>query len=225
MDKYFLTFLFLVTGLISSELDYREITRRSYDATASSYQDNTLKIEPEVKMADFLSHLTPGATILDLGCGPGRDAAYFVSKNYRVIGIDISPQMIALAKKSVPQASFIISDIESLNLKNNSVDAIWASASLLHVSKQAMPGVLDSLYRTLKPGGILYVSMKKGSGEEITADPRYGGVEKFWNYTTEEELANLLTHHGFQILQQNTHAKSTSYQTHPWISILSKKSL
>ncbi|MGA8164622.1 MAG: class I SAM-dependent methyltransferase [Waddliaceae bacterium] len=206
--------VFMSRNLLGEE-DYREITRQSYDRTASEYQENTLKLQPEVKAKVFLSHLSPNSKILDLGCGPGRDAKYFVDKGYRVVGVDISPQMIALARDSVPQADFIVSDIESLNLNCESVDAIWASASLLHVSKQAMPSVLANLYRTLKPGGIFYVSMKRGIGEELRADDRYGGVEKFWNYLSEDELADLIVEGGFQIIEQDTHEKSTIYQTHP----------
>ncbi|MCB1112947.1 MAG: class I SAM-dependent methyltransferase, partial [Chlamydiia bacterium] len=135
------------------EQDYREVTRQSYDQTAHEYQENTLKLQPEVKAKAFLSYLAPKSKILDLGCGPGRDSKFFVDKGYEVIGVDISPQMIALARNSVPQANFLVSDIESLKLNDESIDAIWASASLLHVSKKAMSGVLENLYRTLKPEG------------------------------------------------------------------------
>lgn len=208
---------------VFAEQDYRDVTRRSYDETAVQYQENNAKLQPEVKAKAFLSYLAPNSKILDLGCGPGRDAKFFVERGHKVVGVDISSQMVALARVSVPTAEFIISDIESLNLTPESVDAIWASSSLLHVSKQAMPGVLANIYRSLKPGGIFYVSMKKGTGEELKADLRYGGVEKFWNYVDEVELIKLLTNQGFQILEQETHEKSTSYQTHPWISVISQK--
>lgn len=206
-----------------AEPDYREITRRSYDATAKEYQANTVKLQPEVKTQAFLSYLSPNSQILDLGCGPGRDAKYFIEKGYRVVGIDISPQMVTMACALVPEAQFIVSDIESLDTGAESFDAVWASASLLHVSKQEMPGVLAKIHRTLKPSGVFYVSMKKGVGEEIKADQRYGGVEKFWNYVDEAELVDLLIAQGFQILEQDTHDKSTSYQTHPWISVICQK--
>jgi len=215
--------ILFLSGRGFSEPDYRVVTRQSYDNTASLYQQNTIKLGPEIKAKVFFSYLPPHSKILDLGCGPGRDAQYFVEKGHEVVGVDISPQMIALARESVPKAQFFVSDIESFHLDPESVDAIWASASLLHVSKQAIPNVLANLYRILKPGGIFYVSMKKGAGDEIKADQRYGGVEKFWNYVSEDELAHLLTKHGFHILEQETQKKLTSYQTHPWISVISKK--
>lgn len=203
--------------------DYREVTRRSYDATALEYQQNTAKLLPDVKANGFLTYLAPSSRILDLGCGPGRDAAYFVDNGHQVVGVDISSQMIAMAQKSVPLAEFIISDIESLDLRAESFDAIWASASLLHVSKQAMPNVLAMLYRALRNGGVFYVSMKKGAGEHLDADSRYGGVEKFWNYVDEAEWVELLKAKGFHVLERETHEKSTSYQTHPWIAVICRK--
>lgn len=208
---------------LSEEQDYREITRQSYDVTAFEYQENTLKLKTEAKAEKFLSYLSSKSYILDLGCGPGKDAEYFIGKGHKLIGVDISPQMIQLARESVPQADFVVSDIESLSLKDDSLDAIWASASLLHVSKQAMPNVLTNLRRMLKPGGIFYISMKKGAGEEFTPDERYGGVKKFWNYVNEEELVNLLEGQGFQILNLETLEKSTAYQTHPWIAVVGRK--
>lgn len=123
----------------------------------------------------------------------------------------------------MPDAEFIVSDIESLSFEAKSFDAVWASASLLHVSKQAMPSVLAKIHSLLKSGGVFYVSMKKGQGEHIQADHRYGGVEKFWNYVDEVELISLLTAAGFEILEQEIHDKSTSYQTHPWISVFCRK--
>lgn len=207
-------------GRLSIEQDYREVNRRSYDATASEYQQNTEKLQPEMKIQAFLSYLPPNSQVLDLGCGPGRDAKYFVEKGHRVLGIDISSQMIAMARASVPEAEFLVSDIESLNLAAESLDAIWASASLLHVPKQTMPSVLAMLYHALKPASVFYVSMKKGVGEVMEADQRYGGVEKFWNYVDESELIGLLEAWGFQILEQETHEQSVSYQTHPSISVI-----
>ena len=212
-----------MTALLNAQ-DYRAITRQSYDNSAAEYQESTTKLQPQEQAHAFLSRLSPNSKVLDLGCGPGRDAKYFTDHGHQVIGVDISPKMVALARDAAPQADFIVSDIESLSLQDNSLDAIWASASLLHVSKDQMPTVLAKLSRSLKPGGIFYLSMKLGDGEELTPDSRYGDVEKFWNYVTESELKTLLQAHGFIILEQTTTQKSTTYQTHPWISLITTKS-
>lgn len=217
--------LFLACANIYADEDSKEITRRSYNITAREYQKNNLKMQPGVKAQEFLHFLSPNSQILDLGCGPGRDARFFVERGFQVVGVDISDNMIELACNSVPEATFLVGDIEEIDFASESFNGIWASASLIHVSKGKMPIVLEKLYHILKPGGIFYVSMKMGSGEGITPDERYGGVEKFWNYVSESELLDLLTTQNFQILHTNIHEKSTSYQTHSWLSVICSKPL
>lgn len=203
--------------------NYKDITRNSYDQTASQYQANTDKLQPETKCEPFLSHLQQAAHILDLGCGPGRDSKYFAELGYNVTGIDFSPNMIEMAKALVPSATFLVADIENLTFNNDTFDAVWASASLLHVPKQKLPNVIQKIYACLKAQGIFYVSMKKGAGEDLKSDTRYGGVEKFWTFINENELKELLETSGFQILSQETHDISTTYQTNPWIAVICQK--
>lgn len=203
----------------------KEITRNSYDATAIEYQANTLKLHPEIeiKVQCFLSHLSSKSKILDLGCGPGRDAKYFVQMGYSVVGIDLSSKMIDIAQASIPEAEFLVADIENFSFVEKTFDAVWASASLLHVPKQTLPQIIDKIHNCLKTNGIFYLSMKKGTGEEFKPDHRFGGVKKFWAFVEEAELVSILETCGFQILEQDTHDKLTAYQTHPWISVICKK--
>ena len=223
MDKLFTAALIALSATLIAEVDYKEQTKQSYDATAEDYHANTLKLLPEVKARSFLSHLPAQAKILDVGCGSGRDAGYFVEKGHAVTGIDIAPKMIGLARVLVPEATFAVGDIETTLFTMNFFDGVWASASLLHVSKQEMPAVLQKIHSTLKPGGVFYISMKKGEGETLQPDERYGGVPKFWNYMDDQELIAMLINQGFEILEHDVHEKSTSYQTHPWISVVCKK--
>ncbi|MCB1113638.1 MAG: class I SAM-dependent methyltransferase [Chlamydiia bacterium] len=199
-----------------------EITRDSYNATAQEYQAQTNKIPTEDKAQDFLRYLWPGQRILDLGCGPGRDLKYFDSKGYEVTGVDISDEMIALARRVIPKAKLMVSGIEEVELEENSFHAVWASASLLHVPKDKMGAVLDKIHRCLTHAGVFYVSMKKGEGEEVLKDEPHQEVKKFWNYVTEEELESLLKAHRFEIIRSTTYDKSTDYQTHPWIAVLAR---
>ena len=209
----------------SANPDYKKITQESYDNTAEEYSGNTQKLGTELKAQSFLSVLKPDSHILDLGCGPGRDANYFISKGYEVTGVDISSKMVEIAKRAAPEATFVVSDIEGFSYSENTYDAVWASASLLHIPKSDFASVLTKIRQCLKPKGIFYLSMKKGQGEELKPDMRYGGQEKFWNYVEEEELVELVKTQGFQILEHTTYEQSTNYQTHPWIALLCKKSM
>ena len=201
--------------------DHRDLTKKSYDSTAAEFHEKTAQLLQRTAARSFLSYLPARATILDLGCGPGRDALYFSDKGHHVIGVDNSPKMIELARARAKGALFILSDIETFDYQESAYDGVWASASLLHISKAMLPAVLNKIWKSLKPGGPFYFSMKEGRGERVEADQRYGGVEKFWNYVQEDELRELLTH--FEILQWSVTTPPISYQTHPRIDIICRR--
>ena len=111
---------------------------RNYDLTVETYYDNTRKIEnPEIKIrTDFLSCIKDKGRILDLACGPGRDAKIFSERGYNVLGVDLSKGMIEKARKVAPRATFKLGDFTNLVLKNSSFDAVWFNAGLLSVEKK-----------------------------------------------------------------------------------------
>jgi SAM-dependent methyltransferase len=168
--------------------------------------------------------LPKNGRILDLGCGPGRDAKVFADQRFHVIGIDFSPTMIAAARACAPQVTFHVMDIESLDFPPNSFDGVWANCSLLHVPKRSIPAVLQNIAAILKSKGIFYLALKLGdAGEVLEKDTRYNGAEKFWSYFEQEELAGLLADAGFIVLEQEIIQPSKSYDTHPHIKILASK--
>lgn len=203
--------------------DAKDITMQSYDASAQAYATHTGKIDSKTKTSLFLSHLGPSSHILDVGCGPGHDAEYFVSCGHHVIGIDFSQELITLAKQRVPQATFHVTDMEEISFAEESFDAIWASASLLHIPKKSFAQLLCTFNRIIRPNGIIYISLKKGIGEVLEPDERYDGIQKFWAYYSQEELINYLTNAGFELLETETYEKANDYQTHSWISVICKR--
>ncbi len=219
----FLSIIAITNGhLLMSDQDYKAQTKQSYDDTATAYNDHMAKLETERKAKAFLSYLQPGVKILDIGCGPGRDAKYFTDLGFQVTGIDISEKMIELAQKTAPGATFCVMDSEEMQFPSASFDAVWASASLLHSPKDRFVQILEQMRSFVKEDGIIYLSMKQGDGEVFEEDARYGGVKKFWSYYQEQELLSLLQTCGFQIVEHHVYDKSTAYQTHPWISVICK---
>lgn len=201
---------------------FTEITIESYDKTAAEYAKNVANLFPK-GMEKFFEHLKPGSYILDLGCGSGKDAKIFIDRGYHVIGIDLSKELLKIAKKTVPDAEFKLMDIVNLDFQPNTFDGIWAISSVVHIPKDYVSKTLQSCYNILKDEGIMYVSVKKGVGEEMIPDDRYGGLQKYWSFFQEEEIKGLLEPQGFKIIENLLDIKDDSYVTNPYIDIICRK--
>jgi len=202
--------------------DHKLHTLNAYNISAQEFAKNTEALHPDERARNFLN-LLPGDRILDLGCGPGRDAQIFVEQGYQVTGVDLSPQMIEMARSKVA-AQFYVMDIENLDFPPNSFHGIWASASLLHIPKKNILQVFKTLYSLLVEEGIFYLSLKKGSGEGLQSDPRYGDVQKFWSFFEKEEIEDLVNQADFKVVESMITEKKPGYQGHPlWVNVLCKK--
>ncbi len=200
-----------------------KITIESYDKTVDEYIKNVDSLHPINESKKFLSLLGKGARILDLGCGPGRDAKVFVKQGLRIIGIDLSKNMVSTAKKRVKNGDFHVMDIRKLRFNDKYFDGIWASAIFLHIPKKDILEALQESFRVLKKGGILYSSVKKGYGEIFKPDKRYNNIKKFWSFFQKEEIERELKNAGFTIQESYTELQKISYATNPWMHILCRK--
>ena len=154
-----------------------------YDRNAETFFSSTVALDMAPIRARFLDYLPAGATILDAGCGSGRDALAFQQAGYAVTAFDASAQMVRLARQHsglpVEQLTF-----EQVTWQEQ-FDGIWASASLLHVTRQDLPAVFASLARALRPSGVLYVSMKRGNQDRYVEGRLFVDLD-------EQELAALV---------------------------------
>ena len=127
----------------------------------------------------FLSLLSDGASILDAGCGSGRDSLAFKKLGYKVKAFDASSAMVqatkSLAEVPVYQTTFQSAKFETL------FNGIWACASLLHVPKRELSKVFDNLAAHLENDGIIYASFKYGANERQKGD-------RYFNDLTETSL-------------------------------------
>ena len=114
----------------------------------------------------FLKHLGKSKkTILDLGCGSGRDSIYFKSKGYNVYAIDPEKKFIDHVKSLGIENAFVLKAEEMLF--EDSFDGIWACASLLHISYKNLKEVFKRCFKALKESGVMYVSFKYGDFEGL----------------------------------------------------------
>ena len=154
-----------------------------YEENGAAFVEGSVHADMSGAYAHFLPRLPAGARILDLGCGSGRDSLEFLRRGYRVVSADGSSAMCAYAQKLTGQEVLCLR-FEELDFRAE-FDGVWACASLLHVGKSEMPGVLRRVARALKPGGIAYLSYKYGTEE------RESGGRSFSDYT-ERDLPDLL---------------------------------
>jgi SAM-dependent methyltransferase len=189
-----------------------------YDANAEVVAQRLLAITPTDEYERFLAHLPPGAHILDAGCGIGRDSRFFIQQGYTVTACDGSSELARRASQFLGQPVLHLY-FEDLAFQNE-FNAIWASASLLHVPAAHLPEVFERLESALKPGGILYASFVYGPGEVL----RNGLL---FNDQTEATIENLLSvRPRFEIVNLwKTADPPPSRPDRAWLHVLLRKSL
>jgi SAM-dependent methyltransferase len=140
-------------------------THQYYSDKAKQFFDETVDLDMEKLYRLFLDLIPANGKILDAGCGSGRDSLYFKTRGYSVTAFDYSEELVTLASEHIGGTVLHMS-FDDLTFKAE-FDGIWACASLLHVPKNKMQGVIDKLAEALKLGGILYASFKYGDKEEV----------------------------------------------------------
>ena len=153
-----------------------------YSAIFDGYSIRSEDIDRALKLNESGS-----ISILELGCGNGRDAEYIVSKvgfkNY--MGIDASASLIERAKEKVPKGNFIVGDMRDYLSHMKQFGIIFAFASLLHMKHEELIKILKNCQEMLKTGGILYISSKYGEYREIEVK-NLGNMKYYYSYMPED---------------------------------------
>jgi ubiquinone/menaquinone biosynthesis C-methylase UbiE len=173
----------------------------AYDQIAEEFANVNANMPPELAAdADlFLDLAGPGARLLDLGCGAGRDMAWLESQGATVVGSDLSAGMLAQARPRA-RGSLVQADMRRLPFKTGYLQGVWCCAALLHLPKADAPYALAEMRRVLAPAGALFLSIQEGIGEGWEPTTRYGEpIERFFARYRAEEMAMLLVESGFVI--------------------------
>lgn len=162
-----------------------------------------------------------GRTVLEIGCGGGRDAALFLREKYRYLGIDASRGLLKVAKQKNPGGTFRQMDIFRMTFPTGSFDGVWTMATLLHVPKRRVAKVLRSVHSLLQPAGVLAVSVKekKGVDEAFIEQDKYGGVGRFFAFFTKTEFTNILHSAGFRIIRSWRKQEDSN----TWLSFVARR--
>jgi len=194
-----------------------------YDKIAEPYAREFSK--PSEYIEEFLDLLPEDAKILDAGCGVGADAGFMASEGFEVIGVDLSKEMLNIARQKFPQIDFKQQDIRKLDFPPNSFDGILASCSLIHIPKSDVPSLLESFHQILKKDGAIYIALQGGRSDEVSIDEPFKPDEKlFLNIISFDEIKNLLAKSGFFIVKKyKREPKSKEELNYTKLYVIAKK--
>jgi SAM-dependent methyltransferase len=190
-----------------------EKTLGHYDRSANDFWSNTRDHDVSQNHGALLAAIEgdPPFSILDLGCGPGRDLHYFRSLGHEAVGLDGSKEFVAMAR-SFSGCEVLHQDFLAMELPAERFDGVFANASLFHVPGHALPRVLRELFKTLKPRGVLFCSNPRGNNEEGFRGERYGC---FWDLETWRKF---VTTAGFIELSHYYRPAGLPCHQQPWLA-------
>jgi SAM-dependent methyltransferase len=146
----------------------------------------------------FIDRLAAGATVLDLGCGPGRPVAQHLhDRGLRVTGVDSSPAMISLCRDRMPDQAWIVADMRTLSLGRR-FDGILAWDSFFHLDHDAQRGMFPVFAAHASAGALLMFNAGPRHGEAIGS---YRGDPLYHASLAPDEYAALIDRFGFEVME------------------------
>ena len=190
-----------------------EATLGHYDQRAADFWEGTRGHDVSQNINALLRHIEaqPPFTILDFGCGPGRDLAAFSKLGHVAIGLEGSERFAAMAREN-SGCEVWRQDFLALDLPDGRFDGVFANASLFHLPSQELPRVLGELHATLKPGGVLFSSNPRGANEEGWNKGRFGA------YHDLEAWRGFMQQAGFTELEHYYRPEGLPREQQPWLA-------
>jgi ubiquinone/menaquinone biosynthesis C-methylase UbiE len=205
--------------------DPKAIIESGYDAMAARYLSTFgegVPDDPRVRfVGELAAHLADGACVLELGCGAGVPATALLAQRFDVLGVDISAGQLALAAQRVPNASFLKADMTTLDLSQDSFDAVTAFYSFNHIPRAEQQPLLMNIARWLRPGGLLLASFGRGGSDDDVAP--WLGVPMF--FASHDPAANLrhLAAAGFTPVLDEMVSMETELGPETWQWVLARR--
>ena len=176
------------------------MTITAYNNHAEAFADTFMDFESyREKICLFQKqYIKKNARILDVGCGPGNNAKILseLDPTYIIKGLDLSAEMIALAKQNAPKCTFSVQDIRNIT-EDTTFDTIIASFCIVHLSDAETASLLHNLSNMLAENGTLYLSFMEGkkAGPEKTS---FSEDTIFFNYYDRHTINKLLARYSFE---------------------------
>ncbi|WP_409464609.1 class I SAM-dependent DNA methyltransferase [Amycolatopsis sp. GA6-003] len=203
-------------------------TRTAYDTVAENYAE---------LLKDFLQDATWDRAVLtafaelvgegpvgDLGCGPGRLTGHLASLGLDVFGVDLSPAMVEVARRTHPRLRFEVGSLAALDLADGSLAGALAWYSLIHTPPEELPVLAKELARVLRPGGWLLTAFQVGDNQRRRIENAYGHDIAADAYRLDPDfVAQLLTDAGFVVDARLVREPGPSYEATRQAYLMARK--
>jgi SAM-dependent methyltransferase len=195
-----------------------ERTLSHYEQRAEAFRDGTRDHDVSQNIDALLRHIekAPPFTILDLGCGPGRDLKAFTARGHVAIGLDGCGRFVEMARAETG-CEVWRQDLLALDLPPRRFDGIFANAVLFHVPSQELARVLGELFAALVPGGVFFSSNPRGDNVEGWAQGRYGVWHDLDSWRREVTAA------GFVEIEHYYRPPGLPREQQPWLATVWRK--
>ena len=189
---------------MNKKVDIISLNKQAWTRVADKYDKvNYVNINPLFYY--FYENLPKGAYILDLGSGTGKPyAKLLVERGFNVLGIDISPRMVELARKYVPQAEFVELSMTEIEFKSM-FDGVFSSYTMLLLDPPLFEDVAKRIVRSLKKGGLFYLSLNETGEEGADVDKEVFveimGENMYSRAYSKEEVLKMFSNMGMELLK------------------------
>jgi ubiquinone/menaquinone biosynthesis C-methylase UbiE len=192
--------------------DLNKMAVNTYDIIAEDYNKVFGNDMSDKEYIDkFLREVNKGR-ILDVGCGVGNLTKYIKDKGFEVLGIDLSNNMLKIAKERFPDVEFKLMDMTDIKLPKNSFDALFVAYSLFHLPPNKIENTAKGFVELLNSKGKIMFILQEGNGDVIVDEPFKPSEKMYINYFTRDTIVGLLKKLNFKILHFDTRGAKSSME-------------
>lgn len=174
-----------------------------YDTNAKAYAEYVDGFYSSEQISAFLALMPLNPTVLDVGCGSGRDVYIMDQAGAHATGLDLASGMIEYAQGKYPDLDFVVGDMTQIPFQDQSFDGIWSHGSLFHLeTDEDVRKAFQEFVRVLKPSGVLHVLVKQQMDSKkvkVFTDGQHEGA-RVYRFFTKPELNNFLSEFGFKTI-------------------------